>query len=44
MGDIQVAICFFKKPPRCPRRCCLSSAVSIVDNGTLIRESDSKAT
>ena len=35
----------FKKP-RCPRHCCccLSSAISTVDNGTLKRESDSKAT
>ena len=31
IGDVQVAIC------------CLSSAISTVDNGTLIRESDSKA-
>ena len=46
MGDVQVAICFFKKRSRCPRRCCcwLSSAVSTVDNRTFIRESDSKAT
>ena len=34
----------YEKPSRCPRRCCLSSAISTVDNGTLIRESDSKAT
>ena len=47
MGDIQVAICFFKKRSRCPRRCCccwLSSAISTVDNRTLLKESDSKAT
>ena len=36
----------YEKPSRCPRCCCccLSSAISTVDNGTLIRESDSKAT
>ena len=44
MGDVHVANCIFKKPSRCPRRCCLSSAVSTVDNRTLIKESDSKAT
>ena len=46
MGDVQVANCFFKKRSRCSRRrCCwLSSAVSTVDNHTLLKESDSKAT
>ena len=36
----------YEKPSRCPGRCCccLSSAISTVDNRTLIRESDSKAT
>ena len=36
----------FKKRSRRPRRCCccLSSAISTVDNGTLLKESDSKAT
>ena len=36
----------YEKPSRYPRCCCccLSSAISTVDNGTLIRESDSKAT
>ena len=38
---------FSKKRSRCPRRCCcciLSSAISTVDNRTLLKESDSKAT
>ena len=47
MGDVQVAKCFFlKKRSRWPHRCCccLSSAISTVDNRTLLKESDSKAT
>ena len=43
MGDVQVAICFLKNL-LVALAVCLSSAISTVDNGTLIRESDSKAT
>ena len=46
MGDVQVAICFLKNllVALAVVCCCLSSAISTVDNRTLLMESDSKAT